>query len=219
MTNEIFLKNIDTLRQNTTVKISDFEKEVGVSAGYFSRLSKSPESLPGTDLLLKLSAMFGMSIDILLLFEIGGMGGDEKKLLSFFQRLRNETAHGMRFWKQKESRNMCYLLHTLLPADNHFGRPEGVRYNGLPLESEIAIDCVVELVPTVSMDEDNNIGYSGLEVNFIENGKTIPVCASYRVHPALRSKMFELGYVAGAVVGNTRIQIEANTIIDKYLGE
>ncbi len=215
MTNEIFLKNIDVLRGDK--KISDFEGELGVSTGYFSRLSKTPKSFPGTELLLKLSNISGMSIDLLLLFEIDRMNEDEQNLINFLHRLRNETILGTRRWNVKKG-VLPRLSRVSLQAGGIFHRPPETRRNGLPIESEIGDGRIIEVLPIIITDERYNSKYYGIEMYFEDEKEKIPLCASYNVHQAVQSKLFELMYVAQ--IGSCGMQIEqkARDFINDYLG-
>ena len=65
----ILIKNIDTLCKNHNMRISDLEKECGISAGYISRIKKSNKSM-SIILLINICNVFSVSIEDILFTEI-----------------------------------------------------------------------------------------------------------------------------------------------------
>lgn len=62
--NSLFLANVEHMRKQRGEKVGEVENAVEVSTGYFARLSKNPNTLPGAEVLIKLALHFDISIDI-----------------------------------------------------------------------------------------------------------------------------------------------------------
>lgn len=76
----------------------ELEEKVGVSVGYFSRLSKTPDTFPAIDVLSNLSHMMGISIDVLISIDLQRMGKNSRLLQAFIDKLKIDTVQGKLRW-------------------------------------------------------------------------------------------------------------------------
>mgnify|MGYP000028564684 CR=1 FL=1 len=90
--------NIDFLIKNQNRKIGEVENEAGVSAGYISRTSKDGGSRPGIDFIMKIAHVLHVSIDTLLKVDISSLTPTERYLISFLEKLEQDTTHDLLDW-------------------------------------------------------------------------------------------------------------------------
>lgn len=98
ISNAIFISNIEFRRNELGIKIGDLEKSVEVSTGYFSRLSKSPETLPNIDLALKVSYALNISLDLLLRIDLKALSSSEQLVYNYLCKIRDDTISGKIEW-------------------------------------------------------------------------------------------------------------------------
>lgn len=95
--------NIRELLKNSDIKIGQIEKEAGHQPGYMSRLDK-PDSTtePSVEFLITASRMLNISLDVLVSKDIASLTPTEKYLISFIEKLQNDTLEDKLDW-EKES--------------------------------------------------------------------------------------------------------------------
>lgn len=101
--------NIKSLAKWYGYKISEIEKEAGVSQGYLSRLSNDSknESSPIIDLLLTASDRFKVSIDSLVAMDFSKIADSSKiRLHSFFETLLYLSNRGRVDWKRSTGKEV-----------------------------------------------------------------------------------------------------------------
>lgn len=93
-------ENIRTLlKDNPNVKIGQIEKEACVSLGYMSRLEKPDNSSePSIEFVATAAKMLGISIDALLLTDLGLLNPTEKYLVTFIEKLKKDTLEDKLEW-------------------------------------------------------------------------------------------------------------------------
>lgn len=89
----ICLANIrELLRENQDVKIGQIEREAGIRAGYLSRLEKEGNnSDPSMEFVVTAAKLLKTSLDTLIRVNISELTPTEKYLVSFFEKLQNDT--------------------------------------------------------------------------------------------------------------------------------
>lgn len=97
---QILFKNIDFLIKNENRKIGEVEKEAGVSAGYISRTSKDGGGKPGIEFIMNIANVLHVSIDTLLNVDISSLTTTEQYLLSFLEKLEQDTRRDLLSWER-----------------------------------------------------------------------------------------------------------------------
>ncbi len=195
--NEIFLNNIDCLRQeHGYTKMGEFETNVlGLSTGYFSRLRNIPDSLPSADLLLKLSDIFNVSIDILLSADIREIGKNNKLILRFLEELIRDTIDEKIVWEREN----YPFKNRKIPID----RKNEVTYDTIPNGDKLLTEYahkVICIIPVLfeGIYEEKPFQIQGYQMVF-RNPKEINkrnlhnnICFSDTVIEPIRKKIYEL---------------------------
>lgn len=103
------INNIYYLIKDRNMKIGDVENRVGVSAGYFSRLSKEAnQTLPSLETICNIADLLNVSIDALLYLDLNEMGAQDKLVSDFILRLIDKTTSGKLLWTRGDS-NTIYV--------------------------------------------------------------------------------------------------------------
>lgn len=215
-TNNIFLNNLETLRNSRKMKIGDLEKMVGVSAGYFSRLAKNPDNLPGVDLVVKLSGIFNVSLDTLLMLDMNRLGSDEKRILNVLRKIHNRTIHGMMEWK-RDTKNLMYGIGVEFPNGGAFNHPYETRSNGYPFKAQFNEEIVVEIRPIKLTCK--GVVYECFEFYLVKGTSTIPLCSTDMVHPLIQTTMNELVSIVMKSFSDRKLSNDARSILDDILGD
>ena len=95
-----FLKNIDNLLKERNMKISELEKKIYLSSGYFSRLrNEKGDVYPKIDTISDIADVFGVSIDYLLYSEdIGNETSNVSIVCDFIKKLQKDSGQGKVVW-------------------------------------------------------------------------------------------------------------------------
>lgn len=95
---QAFIDNVLFLaRTEHDMGIGEFEDELDVSRGYFSRLSKN-NNLPSLHTVTNVANILDMSIDTLLYMPIMDLTKDEKRLIGFVESMIRRTQEGKLVW-------------------------------------------------------------------------------------------------------------------------
>lgn len=91
--------NIYFLAKEQGKKISDLEKDVGVSTGYWSRFRGGEiSSMPKLEYVAAIALLLGVTIDDLIYLDFTAMPKDERYLLKVTERLRAKTEADEQLW-------------------------------------------------------------------------------------------------------------------------
>lgn len=177
-TNSLFLANVDKLRKDRNEKVGELETAIGVSIGYFSRLSKNSKTMPGAEVLINLSIHFGVSIDSLLMCNLSSLSEDEEMLSKYLSSLRNATAHGMILWNEENS-----LLSTRrLEWKSSFKRRNVAYTNGATYITTLSDGSIVKIVPLSGIDfAEERFGGFELYVKEPQSDQWFPICATDKI--------------------------------------
>lgn len=93
---QIILNNIDSLIEEKNFKIGSFEKRIGVTSGYISRIRNGKYGFT-LDLLYKIANVLNVSIDYLST-DFSTTSSDEKELIDFFESIYQNTCSGNLIW-------------------------------------------------------------------------------------------------------------------------
>ena len=80
---QIIITNIDSLLKEKNIKVGSFEKKIGITSGYISRIRNGKYNFT-LDLLCKISNALNVSIDYLST-DFNEKSSDEKELIKFFE--------------------------------------------------------------------------------------------------------------------------------------
>ncbi len=98
------------LKDNSSVKIGQIEKEAGVSAGYMSRMEKEGNtSDPSVELVYTAAKLLGVSLDTLLNIDLTALNPTEKYLIEFIQKLELDTISDSLEWNTESAEDLNRL--------------------------------------------------------------------------------------------------------------
>lgn len=108
---QVVIDNIMTLIQSRNLKVGEVEKQLGVSTGYLSRLSKKEnESTLSAELIWKAAQFFGVSMDSLIRSRIGEGDKMIDYMRRFLNRLIEHTNDGTLEWKGIHVADINHML-------------------------------------------------------------------------------------------------------------
>lgn len=108
------------LKDNTSVKIGQIEKEAGVSAGYMSRMEKEGNtSDPSIELVYTASKLLGVSLDILLNVDLVALKPTEKYMVDFIQKLEVDTISDRLNWNIESADYLNQIEGDINGKPNH----------------------------------------------------------------------------------------------------
>lgn len=165
---KILFDNIDFLIKNQNRKIGEVENEAGVSAGYISRTSKDGGSRPGIDFIMNVARVLHVSIDTLLKVNIASLTPTERYLISFLEKLEQDTTHDLLDWDRLTAESL----------------------NNMDTDQNGNTDH--PLFEFRSFCEENDEGYPA------EVSRVVFVSHSFDVHTAIHGDCFELRMKNGA---------------------
>ena len=96
---DILLKNIYHLKDQTGKKIGDFEDEIGVSRGYFSRKKNKREDAIPLDVAMKIADTLKVSLEVLIYVDLSEIDDDNLFALNFINFLVKKTEKKEYVWK------------------------------------------------------------------------------------------------------------------------
>jgi len=108
---KLMFDNIAYLLKETGKKIGEVENEAGVSAGYISRTSKDQNAKPGIDFIVRIADALHVGIDTLLGIDLSSLTPTERYLLTFLEKLRDDTAADKLEW-HRESADSLNRMET-----------------------------------------------------------------------------------------------------------
>lgn len=166
--------NLDYLLKKSSLRISDLEELLGVSAGYVSR-TINPESKKrlSVDIVWKISDIFKVNIDDLLNMDYQAPTQSLSEVIAFFEKLKQETDAAIIHWKNRGSRmeNHQGMFFSLVEAAELSGG-KSFRYAPMGYEDTTRAIALTDSIFSV----DTHIGtvyLLPLEDLFGENGYEI----------------------------------------------
>ncbi|MCI6921472.1 MAG: helix-turn-helix domain-containing protein [Lachnospiraceae bacterium] len=187
--NSLFLANVEHMRKQRGEKVGEVENAVEVSTGYFARLSKNPNTLPGAEVLIKLALHFDISIDALLLYNLSAMSEEEEMIAKYIGKLRDGTAHGIINWKVENELLSARKLQ-LISAFPHKG---DVFTNGATYISNLSDGSCVKIIPISGVDfAEERFGGFELMVKEANAVSWFPICATDLVSDMLKMDLKNL---------------------------
>lgn len=218
ISNEILLCNINSLCRETNRKKSEIEEEVGVSSGYFARLSKTPSTFPIVDVLLKLSEIFGVNIDLLLKQNINSMGQNNRMIYKLVTMLCQRTIDGDIQWKELSS--ICSLGE--IKYEREFPSDYKMYLNDNPYEAKMDDGLIIGIQPLkfkLQKNSKNKVkSATGYELYYSSGDKRDSICFSDLVDPLTRVSIEELAsYIAREIQDVQIPNVETLDIIKSLL--
>lgn len=101
-----FFDNVSYLIKKHDLKIGEIENGAGVSAGYISRASKDEKSKPGIEFVMKVAELLNVSVDTLLRADLTNATPTEKYLMSFLNKLNNDTISDALEWVRASDKEL-----------------------------------------------------------------------------------------------------------------
>lgn len=115
----LLIDNIEYLLKERKKRVGELEAEIGVSAGYISRISKDGGSKPGVDFIGKVAEALNVSIDSLLTVSLTQITPTEEYLFSFFDKLKSDTVADKLDWEKESSFYLNNLETDINGRVNH----------------------------------------------------------------------------------------------------
>ena len=103
---QLMLDNIYYLLKENEKKIGELETEAGVSPGYISRISKEDNAKPGIEFIIKVADSLNISLDTLLNVNFTKMTPTEKYLVSFLEKLNEDTLNDKLDWEKESAERL-----------------------------------------------------------------------------------------------------------------
>lgn len=103
---KILFDNIEFLIKREERKIGEVENAAGVSAGYISRTSKDGGGKPGVEFIMNIAKVLHVSIDTLLSVDIASLTPTERYLISFLEKLENDTRQDLLAWERESEESL-----------------------------------------------------------------------------------------------------------------
>lgn len=100
-----FLRNLFFSIKQSGKKMGELESEIGVSAGYISRLGKGT-AVPSVEVIMKLAEVLNISVDMLLKKDIDKLNDQEKYLMKFLNRLNDQTLSREVSWEVQTAESL-----------------------------------------------------------------------------------------------------------------
>lgn len=126
LNNNLLSKNILYILKERGIKIGDFEKSMGVSLGYLSRIAKDEAASPNLNFLIKTANSLGISIETLLGSDLSELSGQEIYFKTFLDKLIADTKASRISWEEESA---SYLNNLTC---NKNGQPEHVLFSKAP---------------------------------------------------------------------------------------
>ena len=114
---KLISNNIKHLLEIKNIKISDFENELGISAGYITCIGNlNRKSEPTLSIIYNIADRLGVNIDLLLNENLTQINDDEQPCMSFLQRIQNYILSEKMRWalvSQGEFMDICMTTKGL----------------------------------------------------------------------------------------------------------
>lgn len=193
--NNLFLLNVEYIRKKKNEKIGDLEKAIEVSAGYFARLSKNSETLPGVEVLAKISTHYNVSIDTLLLQYIPESYETNDMIAKYVHKIYLWTNEGRLLWQRTDQ----VLSVEKIQYDSMFPHKQKVYTNGYIYECDLNDGSKIKVMPIWGEEfKKNPYGEYELTIMDGQSREWMPVCASHLTNNTLKmelSRLYNLIYL------------------------
>lgn len=220
-------KNIKHLIASKNDKISEIESGAEVSNGYLSRMIKDEgkSSFPIMDVLFYVANKYQVSILTLLTVDLTALTPNEKFLVSFFDRIIEESNSNKIVWTQetlKQLNDYEHLgFHPLFSLKDPYDYNSGLQYKSMfDISVEIAGDCfnvpisdsILYLMRTKNTSTEN----SGFELYFYSRTKLEPICNADNNSP-LYSIIENIYNLAAESSRHLKLSDSVKSTINNYL--
>ncbi len=187
--NDFFLLNVEYIRKKRNEKVGDLEKAIEVSAGYFARLSKNPETMPGAEVLVKISRHYNVSIDSLLLRYIPGSYEMNDMITKYIHKIYSWTDEGRLFWKKTDQ----ILSMEKMEYNSTFPHEKKVYTNGPIYECDLSDGSKIKVMRTIGKEfQEEPYGEYELTIMDGETKEWMPVCASHLINNVSKKELSRL---------------------------
>lgn len=103
-----FLRNLFYAMKKLDMKVGELEAKAGVSSGYIARLGKSTAT-PSVEVVMKIATALNMSVDTILKRDILQVNEQEQYLISFINRLNEQTLNRELEWCLQTIESLRYV--------------------------------------------------------------------------------------------------------------
>lgn len=201
-------------------KLGEFETNlVGVSSGYFSRIKNSPDVFPSMEILFKLTGIFGVSLDLLLKYDMEIIGGNSQTLLDFVEKLKSDTLKNHLDWR------MCSNEYPL--CNPEIARKGKFEYHAFVNGGYFATSydgctriCLQPLIFSKSekISEGDRCDGFLLELRNSADEKK-QICYTDNINDALRLSIYELSRIIWKKMDDLFVDQETLAVIKKILSD
>lgn len=198
------VNNIYAKAKELDIKVSDIEKEVPVSAGYFSRfLKEDNHSIPSIESLFVSAKKLNVTIDFLITSCFSGMNDEELLLQKKLSIMTLKTRNGKYCWKEITGKEFYspiypvngyfhtkYSFHAITEKSRHYDAFGDVDYV-VPTYYSSFLDEYLELNGSIYILEiDSNEFYISKLINdcgepsesYYEMYVNVPIDNTYKLH-------------------------------------
>ncbi len=215
-TNSMFLANVDYVRKQKGEKVGELEKAVEVSTGYFARLSKNPETMPGAEVLIKIALHYGVPIDCLLLYSYSTYTEEEKILSDYIEKIISWTMNGWIKW-EKTDRVMAMRQPEI---NSLFPHRMPVYQNGMTYMCELKDGSKTKITP-ISSGGGGEIVWWGYELTVYDSStqKWLPICATDLVSDMMQMRLKNLYMTVGLKESQFSVDGDTKDFITRFLAQ
>jgi transcriptional regulator with XRE-family HTH domain len=228
-----FVENVTELRRRIKMPIGKFEREVGVSKGYFSRLKNSSTGNPSVSLISNIGKLIkGKTfLDALMTVYLNPLSKNEKIIFEFFSKLIKDTREGRTVWAAESADELnnpafCDRRPHILEAPT-IDDDLQTEYSYAPIvndgENIRAVDLCVhtpinngyEFYLVKILTDHKQVDYEG---HIVKGRKVKPLCSTKKLNGELAVMLKVLYQVVKLSLMNARIPDEAQSYIDVFAG-
>jgi len=193
----LLIHNIYELAKQRQISIGSLEKDIGVSAGYFSRLkSDTKQTVPGIDILIAVADRVGVTLDNLCFIDSSksSIAKNELTVIEFIEHINELTQKNKLSWnllslenirKKINNKALDSELKLFFKLDSRTPGISHIFYNSLFINDMVSYDLEEGLL---SFEFNNNTYY----LNMISINKNNSKCIHYEFYLLSGNKLHKI---------------------------
>lgn len=237
------MSNITTLIKEKNIKIGELENSIGISTGYLSKMAKPEnESMPGIDLIYKLSQKLDVSVEALVNGDFNESNDNLLFLIKFLHFLQQDTdLHEIEweFFREYEDLQGRYGFDDLPMLADTIAVVLDEESSVYKFKSQFSIDA------NLTMTKENFCGFTSVGVilvfkltNHLPEGKRqleyevyaiedrgggeeplVPICSSLDKNGKVKPYLADLYNCLLKHSKDIKVSEEARNLINKYINK